>query len=80
MRIPRDLSGEQLASLLRKYGYEFSKQTGSHMRYTTQVNGEHHLTIPKHDPLRIGTLNNILNDVASHLEKTKENLMMELFK
>lgn len=50
MRILRDLSGEQLAILLRKYGYQFSKQVGSHMRYTTQVNGEHHLTIPKHNP------------------------------
>jgi predicted RNA binding protein YcfA (HicA-like mRNA interferase family) len=79
MRIPRDLSGEQLAILLKKYGYQFSKQVGSHMRYTTQLNGEHHLTVPKHNPLRIGTLNNILNDVASHLDMPKDVLMKDLF-
>ena len=30
------------------------------MRLTTQRGGEHHLTIPAHNPLRIGTLNAIL--------------------
>ncbi len=39
MRTPRDISGEELARALKRYGYEISRQTGSHMRLTTQKNG-----------------------------------------
>ena len=60
MRIPRDLGGEELARLLRRYGYEITRQTGSHLRLTTIVKGEHHITIPRHKPLKVGTLSNIL--------------------
>lgn len=79
MRIPRDLSGEELAKLLRRYGYEETRQTGSHMRLTTSQQGEHHVTIPRHKPLRVGTLNGILNDVSDHLGIDKETLARELF-
>jgi predicted RNA binding protein YcfA (HicA-like mRNA interferase family) len=66
MRIPRDLSGDDLANTLRKYGYQITRQVGSHIRLTTQQGGEHHITIPRHSPLRIGTLNAILKDVSDH--------------
>jgi predicted RNA binding protein YcfA (HicA-like mRNA interferase family) len=36
MRLPRDLGGEELAVLLRRYGYEVTRQTGSHVRLTTR--------------------------------------------
>ena len=62
MRLPRDLSGSDLAQTLGKLGYSITRQTGSHLRLTTQQHGEHHLTIPQHDPLRIGTLSAILAD------------------
>jgi len=42
MKIPRDMSGEKLAKLLSKYGYHITRQTGSHMRLTTEKNGGHH--------------------------------------
>jgi predicted RNA binding protein YcfA (HicA-like mRNA interferase family) len=32
MKLPRDWAGEKLAKLLRRYGYEVTRQTGSHMR------------------------------------------------
>ncbi|NJL10619.1 MAG: type II toxin-antitoxin system HicA family toxin, partial [Calothrix sp. SM1_7_51] len=54
------------------------RQTGSHIRLTTQFNGEHHITIPYHDPLKIGTLNAILQDVAGHLNLTRDELIAEL--
>ena len=78
MRLPRDWGGEKLAKLLRRYGYEVTRQTGSHMRLTTQQNGEHHVTIPRHSPLRIGTLNSILKDVAQHLDLERDELLAEL--
>ena len=79
MRLPRDLSGDQLAVLLRRYGYEVTRQTGSHMRLTTTQEGEHHVTIPRHGSLRVGTLSGILSDVAEHLGIPKPALVETLF-
>ena len=80
MKLPRDIGGEELALLLKRYGYEKTRQTGSHIRLTSTLQGtEHHVTIPKHKALRLGTLNGILNEVASYLEMEKENLTTLLF-
>lgn len=79
MKTPRDISGEELAKLLKKYGYQVTRQTGSHMRLITTIKGEHRLTIPRHKSLKIGTLNGILSDVAGYLETDKQSLVSELF-
>ena len=79
MRLPRDLSGDDLAQALRKLGYQVTRQTGSHIRLTTVEHGEHHLTIPNHNPLRVGTLSGILADVAEHFELSREELAARLF-
>lgn len=80
MKLPRDLSGEELAKLLRKYGYEISRQTGSHMRLTTRLKGEHRVTIPKHKSLKPGTLNSILRDIAEHFGVDRKELIEDLFR
>ncbi len=64
MKLPRDLLGESLANALEKLGYVVACQTGSHVRLTTQQNGEHHITIPNHSPIKIGTISAILRDVT----------------
>jgi len=79
MKIPRDLSGNDLIKLLRKYGFEPTRKSGSHIRLTTQKEGEYHITIPNHSPLKIGTLSAILSDVAAHLKMTKDELAQDLF-
>lgn len=79
MKLPRDLSGADLVKALALLGYEVSHQTGSHIRLTTQRNGEHHVTVPAHDPIKVGTLNAILRDVAEHTGLTREELLIELF-
>ena len=79
MRLPRDLSGEDLARSLSALGYEVTRQTGSHMRLTTKEHGEHHITIPRHDALRVGTVAAILADVGDHLGLTREALVERLF-
>lgn len=80
MKVPRDLPGEQLASLLRRYGYEITRQTGSHLRLTSTAKGsEHHITIPRHRQLRVGTLNAILSDLAAYLDMDWEELAADLF-
>ena len=79
MKLPRDVTGSELAKALGRYGYTVDHQTGSHMRLTTQRGGEHHITVPRHDPLKVGTLNAILRDVAGHHGKTREQVLGELF-
>lgn len=79
MKLPRDLSAEYLIRALAEMGYEMTRQTGSHIRLTTQENGEHHLTIPAHDPIKVGTLNSILRDVANHFDLEREDLLNRLF-
>ena len=79
MKIPRDISGTDLIKYLKPYGYQVSRQSGSHIRLTTQQQGEHHITIPNHDPLKIGTLSAILTDIALHFKKPKEEFMKEIF-
>lgn len=78
MRLPRDISGVSLARALKEFGYEISRQTGSHIRLTTGVNGEHHLTVPAHDPIKIGTLSGILSEIARHHEISREELLRRL--
>lgn len=64
---------------LKKLGYLPTRQSGSHIRLSTLVNGEHHITIPDHSPLKIGTLSAILNDVALHHGLNKAALINMIF-
>ena len=80
MKLPRDLSGAQLAKALARVGYRTTRQTGSHMRLTTASPSEHHITIPVLDSLRAGTLAAILADVAAHQELDREELLERLFR
>ncbi len=79
MKLPRDISGAELAVKVIMFGYEITRQNGSHIRLTTQKNGEHHITIPRHDPLKVCTFSAILNDVAKHLEISRDELVDNLF-
>jgi len=80
VKLPRDLPGRRLATLLRRFGYYETRQTGSHLRLVSTLQGEeHHITIPLHDSLKVGTLNSILGDVAGYLGVDKEKLAEQLF-
>lgn len=79
-KIPRDIGADELIKRLGKqYKYFVTRQAGSHIRLTTVVDGQHHITIPNHNPIKIGTLSSILSDVAAHFKKTKETVIEELF-
>ncbi|MCD6473391.1 MAG: type II toxin-antitoxin system HicA family toxin [Thermoplasmata archaeon] len=80
MKLPRDIGGEDLIKLLAKFGYEVVRQTGSHVRLKSEVMGRtHFITIPFHRPLKLGTLNNILSDIAEYLKISKKELVEKLF-
>jgi len=80
LRLPRDVAGHDLARALSQFGYVVTRQTGSHIRLASRYKGsEHHVTIPAHDPIKIGTLSQILSDVSAYLEIEKDALLKALF-
>jgi predicted RNA binding protein YcfA (HicA-like mRNA interferase family) len=80
LKLPRDLSGSELANLLRRYEYKVTRQAGSHCRLTSNIRGnQHHITIPAHKNLKLGTLISILSEVSAYLEMPRADLERELF-
>ena len=80
MRLPRDVSGADLVKALGRLGYRVTRQTGSHIRLTaTAGGGEHHVTIPNHDPVKVGTLSSILREVADLQRMTRDEILARLF-
>jgi predicted RNA binding protein YcfA (HicA-like mRNA interferase family) len=75
MKLPRDISGKELVKGLRRVGYETSRQKGDHVQMTTRQNGEHHVTVPLHNPVKVGTLAGILDAVASHMQMDRQHLI-----
>jgi predicted RNA binding protein YcfA (HicA-like mRNA interferase family) len=78
VKTPRDCAAAELIRALQKLGYTVSRQTGSHIRLATQQDGEHHVTVPNHDPIKVGTLHGILKDVATHHRRSVDDLLREL--
>jgi predicted RNA binding protein YcfA (HicA-like mRNA interferase family) len=79
MKLPRDISCKELILSLKKLGYEVVRQKGSHIRLVTLLKGKHYVTVPNHSSIKIGTLSGIINDVAAHFNKSKEEIINELF-
>src|SRR5579862_4649285 len=67
--------GGRFGKALRHVGYETSRQIGSHIRLVTNQRGQHHVTVPNHHTIKIGTLSGILGDVAAHLAITRDELV-----
>ena len=79
MKLPRDLSGAELVKALARVGYRVTRQTGSHIRLSVDSPSPHHVTVPAHDSLKVGTLAGILSDVAVHLKISRDELLQKLF-
>jgi predicted RNA binding protein YcfA (HicA-like mRNA interferase family) len=76
MKIPRDLSGQELAAALcRHWGYEKVNQVGSHIILQTREPTPHRIAIPAHKAVRLGTLNGILRAVANHKGVDKQAIL-----
>jgi len=79
-KLPRNIGGHELIILLKKYQYHESRQTGSHIRLKSVFKGyEHNITIPNHNPIAVGTLNNIISEISRYLNIDKINLINEIF-
>jgi len=79
MKLPRDLSGNDLVKALGRLGYTVTHQTGSHIHLTTQIGGEHHVTVPAHSPVKVGTLQSIFRAAGEHANLNREQLLQKLF-
>ncbi len=44
-----------------------------------QISARASITIPNHDPIKVGTLSGILMDIAASRNQTKEDLIGEIF-
>lgn len=75
MRLPRDVSGDELIRRLGRVGYQVFRQAGSHVRLTRLADDEHHITVPRTKGLRVGTLSNILREVSDHLQISRNDLI-----
>ena len=81
MKLPRALSGNELAKrLARAYGYRVTRSRGSHMTATLTIgSNSHHVTVPRHRDVRVGTLDAIITDVAEFLGLSKHEVRKRLF-
>ena len=81
MKLPRDLSGDELANLLvRWFDYQVVRTRGSHMSLVLKIGDtSHSVTIPRHKELRIGTLDGIVGDVARFVGIPKAEVRKRLF-
>jgi predicted RNA binding protein YcfA (HicA-like mRNA interferase family) len=67
MKIPRDLSGEDLVRLLcRNWSNRVVHQVGSHIVLETETPSHQRIAVPAHKNLRLGTLSVILRAIAKH--------------
>jgi predicted RNA binding protein YcfA (HicA-like mRNA interferase family) len=79
MKLPRNISGDQLADYICKHwGYTRIKQVGSHIMLRTEIPSRSKQVIPAHTPMRIGTFSKILGQIAAHKQVTREDILRDL--
>jgi predicted RNA binding protein YcfA (HicA-like mRNA interferase family) len=79
MKLPRDVYGCDLVAVLcRDWGYTKVNQVGSHIILQTDTPGHHRVSVPDHKPLRLGTFNAILREVATAKQTTREAIIATL--
>jgi predicted RNA binding protein YcfA (HicA-like mRNA interferase family) len=81
MSLPRApvVSGKDLIKFLKGLGYVVIRQKGSHVRLRRKNHlGEHNITVPEHDEIAKGTLNDIISKVSLWVNIPREELMERL--
>ena len=74
MKLQRGVSGDRVIRMLKHLGYSEIHQKGSHVKVRHPGPPAHTITVPLHNPLKIGTLHGILADVAQTRSMTVEQL------
>jgi hypothetical protein len=76
VKLPRELNGRDLARVLcARWAYRRVNQVGSHIVVLQTETPQHHrLSVPDHRPLRIGSLNAMLRQVAAAKGVAREDI------
>ncbi len=70
------VSSKQLIKVLYKLGYSVVKQRGSHIKLKKDtIAGTHSITVPEHNEIAKGTLNDILYKISIWNQISKEELI-----
>jgi predicted RNA binding protein YcfA (HicA-like mRNA interferase family) len=73
VKLPADLSGQELRQAREKAGFTFRRQKGSHMILRRDLPCAR-VVVPDHRRIRLGTLRQILHEAGLSVEKLKELL------
>jgi len=71
VKLPRDLSGGDVVKALRRLGFEFSRQTGSH---SILRKGSRTVVVPQHKPVKPGTLKGVIEQAGITTQDLIKNL------
>lgn len=74
MKLPRGVSGERLVRALEGLGYSVIRQKGNHARLRHDGPPVHSITVPLHDPLKIGTLQHPFRSCADEVDDRRGHL------
>jgi predicted RNA binding protein YcfA (HicA-like mRNA interferase family) len=66
VKVPRDISGKEAVRALKRLGFVFVDQRGSHIRL---AKGPIRITVPNHDAILPKTLQSMLRQAGVSLEE-----------
>jgi predicted RNA binding protein YcfA (HicA-like mRNA interferase family) len=79
MKLPRDVSGDQLADhICRNWDYTRIAQVGSHIMLRTETPTRSKQVIPAHRSLKVGTFSKIVSQIAAHKNVSREEILRGL--
>jgi predicted RNA binding protein YcfA (HicA-like mRNA interferase family) len=71
VKLPRDLSGADAVKALRRLGFEFSRQTGSH---AILKKGSRTVVVPQHKSIKPGTSKGLIEQAGITIEELGQAL------
>jgi predicted RNA binding protein YcfA (HicA-like mRNA interferase family) len=75
MKLPRGVSADRVLRALERLGYAIVRQKGSHVRLRHDGPPGHSVTVPLHNPLKIGTVHAILVEVSQARSLSIESIV-----
>jgi predicted RNA binding protein YcfA (HicA-like mRNA interferase family) len=70
-KLPRDLSGQDIAKALQRLGFAIVRQRGSHIRHE---HGSRRVTVPNHGEVNVRILSSILDQAGLTIDELQEEL------
>lgn len=71
MKLPTDISGQELVKILLRVGFVVNRQRGSHI-VLKRSNPSARVVVPDHKQVRAGTLRQILTEAGMSVERLLE--------